>query len=87
MIRAWYEIKACWWWLAYVVRPYDMLADRRRWFWQPRTPCGRELLEIDRNARAYGWEVGRGQGCGQQVKASPDNPFMDENWRDTWTDR
>lgn len=25
---------------SYWVRPYDMLADRRRWFWQPRTPCG-----------------------------------------------
>jgi hypothetical protein len=24
----------------YAVRPYDMIADRRRWFWQPRTPCG-----------------------------------------------
>lgn len=24
----------------YVVRPYDMIADKRRWFWQPRTPCG-----------------------------------------------
>jgi hypothetical protein len=24
----------------YVVRPYDMLADRRRWFWQPRQRCG-----------------------------------------------
>lgn len=25
--------------LGYVVRPYDMLADRRRWFWQRATPC------------------------------------------------
>ncbi|AGL13851.1 hypothetical protein [Actinoplanes sp. N902-109] len=24
----------------YVVRPYDMLADRRRWFWQSRQRCG-----------------------------------------------
>jgi hypothetical protein len=24
---------------SYVIRPFDMLADRRRWFWQPRTPC------------------------------------------------
>lgn len=23
----------------YMVRPYDMLADRRRWFWQPRERC------------------------------------------------
>ena len=38
MIAAWLK-----WWLrrvGYVVRPYDMLADRRRWFWQPRARCG-----------------------------------------------
>lgn len=43
---------ARWWWaevrgwatsLGYMIRPYDMLADRRRWFWQPRTPCGSSL--------------------------------------------
>lgn len=27
--------------LGYAVRPFDMLADRRRWWWQPRTPCAR----------------------------------------------
>jgi hypothetical protein len=26
--------------IGYMIRPYDMLADRRRWFWQPRTRCG-----------------------------------------------
>lgn len=25
--------------VGYWTRPYDMLADRRRWFWQPRTRC------------------------------------------------
>lgn len=25
--------------VGYAVRPYDMLADRRRWFWQPRQRC------------------------------------------------
>lgn len=25
--------------LGYHIRPFDMLADQRRWFWQPRTPC------------------------------------------------
>lgn len=29
--------------IGYVIRPYDMLADRRRWCWQPRQPCGRQL--------------------------------------------
>jgi len=24
----------------YWIRPYDMLADRRRWRWQPRQRCG-----------------------------------------------
>lgn len=27
--------------VSYWVRPYDMLADCRRWFWKPRTRCGR----------------------------------------------
>lgn len=25
--------------VGYRVRPFDMLADRRRWFWQPRERC------------------------------------------------
>lgn len=24
---------------SYIVRPFDMLADRRRWFWQRPTRC------------------------------------------------
>lgn len=39
MIRLWYEVKSWWWWLSYEIRPYDMLADSRRWFWQPRKRC------------------------------------------------
>lgn len=33
-----------WWWagrIGYIIRPYDMLADRRRWFWQPQQRCSR----------------------------------------------
>ena len=26
--------------IGYWIRPYDMLADRRRWRWQPRKRCG-----------------------------------------------
>jgi len=26
--------------LGYVIRPYDMIADQRRWFWQKPAPCG-----------------------------------------------
>lgn len=25
--------------IGYKIRPYDMLADRRRWCWQPRERC------------------------------------------------
>jgi hypothetical protein len=36
----WAEVR----WLAkslgYWIRPYDMLADARRWRWQPRQRCG-----------------------------------------------
>lgn len=38
--------------------------------------------EIDRNARAYGFEIGRGQEIGPQVNASEDNPFLSRDWRD-----
>lgn len=37
---AWAWLAWAWHRVGYVVRPYDMLADRRRWWWQPRTPCG-----------------------------------------------
>lgn len=41
MIRYWL---ACVRWaiqrVGYWIRPYDTIADRRRWCWQPRTPCG-----------------------------------------------
>lgn len=31
----------------YRIRPYDMLADRRRWFWQPRQRCGLPPADVD----------------------------------------
>lgn len=40
------------------------------------------LEEIDRNARAYGWEVGRGRSIDEVFESSPDNPFLDPGWRD-----
>lgn len=41
MIRYWWAV-ACWavQRVGYWVRPYDMLTDARRWFWQPRQRCG-----------------------------------------------
>lgn len=40
------------------------------------------LVEIDRNARAYGWEVGNGHPLARKiVETSPDNPFTDKNWQ------
>lgn len=39
--------------------------------------------EIDRNARAYGWEVGRGAPLKHgTISTSSDNPFLESNWRD-----
>lgn len=40
MTRAFAEITWAWHRVGYVIRPYDMLADRRRWWFQPRMPCG-----------------------------------------------
>jgi hypothetical protein len=41
-----------------------------------------DLYEIDRQARAYGWEIGHGKELNKEIHTSPDNPFMDPNWRD-----
>lgn len=44
-----------------------------------------KLEEIDRTARAYGWEIGRGRPIVQQMEdISPSNPFLDPNWRETF---
>lgn len=42
---------------------------------------GAHLEEIDRNARAYGYEIGRGAPLVAVVESSDDNPFLDPNWR------
>lgn len=40
--------------LGYLIRPYDDLADARRWFWQPRQPCGRMTYQrIDQLPASY----------------------------------
>ncbi len=36
----WANVSWAWHRVGYWLRPYDMLADRRRWFWQPRLRCG-----------------------------------------------
>lgn len=42
----------------------------------------RGVIETDRNARAYGWEIGRrGLDPVAQVETSKDNPFLDPDWR------
>jgi hypothetical protein len=38
--RLWVEVRHAAVMAGYWLRPYDMLADRRRWRWQPRQPCG-----------------------------------------------
>lgn len=30
--------------LGYAVRPFDVVADRRRWRWQRTAPCGRQVF-------------------------------------------
>lgn len=40
------------------------------------------LEEVDRNARAYGFEIGKGQDLSEEIFTSDDNPFMDTNWRE-----
>jgi len=41
------------------------------------------LGEIDRNARAYGWEIGHGHPLAEQIEStSDDNPFLNPDWRD-----
>jgi hypothetical protein len=51
------------WWLwrwrafGYVLRPYDMLADRRRWWWQPRERCGLVDAPADDGGSLWRWPV------------------------------
>jgi hypothetical protein len=41
------------------------------------------MAEVDRNARAYGFEIGRGKPLTKHmVGLSMDKPFLDPNWRD-----
>lgn len=45
--------------------------------------CDRSThAEIDRCARAYGWEIGAGKRLGRIITLSPNNPFKDPNWRE-----
>lgn len=40
------------------------------------------LEELDRAARAYGFEIGRGHPLTEKLTSiSPDNPFMDRKWK------
>lgn len=53
----------------------DLVSDRK-------ARRARRLEEIDRNARAYGWAVGRGQPLAEQIESGDDNPFHDPDWRE-----
>lgn len=39
------------------------------------------MAEIDRNARAYGWEIGHGEDLAEVVDATDGNPFLNREWR------
>ena len=55
--------------VGYAVRPYDMLADSRRWFWQPRTPCHSVVAAAQCSARAGPvWKLD-GEICGCVLRA------------------
>lgn len=42
----------------------------------------KEVEEIDRCARAYGWEIGRGHPMVETIsECTLGNPFLDPNWR------
>lgn len=36
----------------------------------------------DRQARAYGWEIGAGHPMAEKIESSLNNPFLDPNWRE-----
>jgi hypothetical protein len=41
----------------------------------------KKTAEIDRNARAYGWEVGRGHPLAERIESTdPSNPFLAPDW-------
>ena len=44
------------------------------------------VSEIDRSARAYGWEIGKGRALTDVVDCSDDNPFLDPDWRERMLD-
>lgn len=41
-----------------------------------------QMEEVDRNARAFGWEVGRGHLMSSHLNMLPANPFSEKNWRE-----
>jgi len=41
-----------------------------------------QIEEIDRCARAYGWEIGRGQPFALKIETVEENPFANPNWRE-----
>lgn len=49
-------------------------------------PVSINVEESDRNARAYGWEIGRGHPLVQELMTTPDNPFMNIHWRNDVTE-
>jgi hypothetical protein len=58
-----------WAWWRYWIRPFDSLADRRRWRWQPRQPCGLGGVSPE-TARALAEHAGRSEPGG----VTPDPP-------------
>lgn len=49
----------------------------------PRLYTEEEIERLDRCARAYGWEVGRGHPIVEELETTEENPFMDPDWKKT----
>jgi hypothetical protein len=69
---------------AYALRPFDPLADRRRWRWQRAQPCGHQVaVSTDQLAAAYA-RVG--------FELTPDHQLVritwpgGPDWPDDWID-
>lgn len=50
--------------------------------WSHSTLSAKEICAIDRNARAYGFEIGRGKAIGRVIWYSEDNPFIHKDWQE-----
>lgn len=75
--------------IGYAVRPYDMLADRRRWCWQPRTRCGGVIVlsEEDADALNAAVQASRAQLADEAAETAPASSVTGDRGPDVDPDR